>query len=106
MSKDYIIEAIINAIHLRLPFYRIWIDGELMCERTFWPNAQQFNIHEIMYVSLAAGQHTYKFEPIDPTLGKVWTESIEVRVAEDNRTLLTHGMHKIEDTTQEFTFRV
>ena len=74
MTEDYKIELDLKAIWIKIPRYRIWTDGELMLERTYWPDPDQFYITENMIVSLNQGKHEIILERIDPNEGKVWVE--------------------------------
>lgn len=52
------------------PVYRLWLDNELMCERTFWPDGSMLYIDETCYVDLEPGNHRAIFEIIGTGNGR------------------------------------
>ena len=45
--------------------YRIYVDDELLTERTYlWRNSDQF-VQENIVISVAPGDHQFKLEPVD-----------------------------------------
>lgn len=107
MSKDYRIEVKVNAVRVRLPVYRIWINDELMCERTFWPNPTEFFINETMIVDLKqASENVLKFELVDPALGKVWMEHVKITDIELDWQCQEHKITQLRSTTQELKFTI
>lgn len=105
--KDYVIQATINAIHSHTPSYRIWIDGELMCERTFWPDPRLYLIRETMHVLLDYTTHAYRFELTNPTHGIAWTHDITIIDEKSNQKLLYHKMKSLVDNNyQELKFTI
>lgn len=46
--------------------YRIYIDDELLTERTYhWRNTDQF-VQENIVIAVPAGQHEFRLESVDP----------------------------------------
>lgn len=106
MTKDYKIEIRVNAVHIRLPIYRIWLDDELMCERTFWPNPDRFFINESMVVALSPGQAKLRFELVDPALGSAWMERVSITDIQNNHMIQDHGIGRMKNNEQELLFSV
>lgn len=106
MTKDYKIEVRVNAVHIRLPIYRIWLDEELMCERTFWPNPERFFINETLMVALPPGPYKLRFELVDPALGSAWMERVAITDIEKEHTVQDHGIGRIKNNEQELLFTV
>lgn len=78
MAKEYKLEADISARWIGIPVYRLWVDGELMCERSFWPNPDKHIIRETMMVELEDGQHEMVLESVDASLGSTWMDKLLV----------------------------
>lgn len=47
-----------------VPRYRLYLDGELMCERDFGWHGWEICIFELMYVNLEQGNHTLTIEQV------------------------------------------
>lgn len=100
------IKAEIHALWVKMPIYRLRVDGELMCERTFWPNPEKLYIEENIIVELSSGKHKIVLEQVDPTLGKVWINHAKIIDVE------TDTVHEITprdidfDKLQEIAFSV
>ena len=91
-----------NAVHVRLPIYRVWLDEELMCERTFWPNPERHFIIETMIVELEdGGRSKLRFELVDPTLGKAWMERVVITDVEREQMVQDHGIGRMKGNEQE-----
>ena len=106
MTKEYLIQADVHAIWIKIPIYRVWINGELMCERTYWPNPEKLYIQENMIVELSPGTHKVELEQVDPTLGKIWIDKIIVTDIEiDSGQQVTPGIIDYAKV-QEITFSV
>lgn len=78
MADRYYINALLECQPGRMPIYRVWVDNELMCERTFWLDSSKFYIDEMIYVELDAGNHAIKLELVDPSLGRVWIKRMVI----------------------------
>lgn len=60
------------------PRYRIYVDSDLMTERTFvWDTNEQY-IEERVIVAAPIGQHTLRVENVDPELGTFTIEHLRV----------------------------
>jgi hypothetical protein len=58
------------------PRYRVYVDQDLLTERTFiWPSGKQY-IQEHLVVHLQPGQHTVRIENVDPDLGIITTKNL------------------------------
>ena len=76
MVKEYKLEADISSKWIGIPIYRLWVDGELMCERSFWPNPDKHVIRETVVLALTEGDHMLKLEQVDASLGKSWVKKL------------------------------
>jgi hypothetical protein len=77
------------------PIYRIYIDNEMMVERTFgWPSYQNY-ITEHMYCDLVTGVHTLSLENLDPT-SRFELEYFTVDKTAVNKNLLKTNGARIE----------
>ena len=76
---DMSLEVDIKARWQGIPSYRIWVDNELMCERSFWVDPETFIIREMIYVVLEPGDHILRLEQIDQSMGKVWMDRVIIR---------------------------
>jgi len=88
MAKEYKLEADISARWIGIPVYRLWVDGELMCERSFWPNPDKQIIRETVIVALDQGDHMMKLEQVDASLGKSWVKKLLVTDLEEGTSAL------------------
>lgn len=60
------------------PSYRIYVDNDLITERTFsWPGFQIF-IRENVIVNLEPGKHSVRIENLDPTISKFEIKNVKV----------------------------
>ena len=60
------------------PRYRVYVDNDLLTERTFiWPGYQNF-VRENIHVNLNPGQHELKIVNVDPRFGKFEARNIIV----------------------------
>ena len=101
MIKDYQIQILVNATHIRHPIYRIWIDNELMCERTFWPDPLKFYINETLIVALNKGEQiALRFESVNSTLGNAWMERVIVTDVEQGQMTHDYGFNQTNDSEQ------
>jgi hypothetical protein len=92
MAKDYKLEADIASKWIGIPVYRLWIDGELICERSFWPNPDKHIIRETVIVALEDGQHEMILEQVDASLGSTWADKLLVTDLSDHTSrLFTYG---------------
>lgn len=105
------IEITINAdIRARwingMPSYRLWVDHELICERTFWPNPSKYCIKENFTVAVKQGKHKLILEQINLDYGTVIMNSVSINKLENN----TETFHKIAadefNKNQTLTFSV
>lgn len=77
------------------PIYRIYVDGEMLVERTFgWPSYQNY-ITEHMYCDLATGVHTLWLENLD-SRSRFELEHFRVDQLPVNKNLLKTNGAKIE----------
>ena len=77
------------------PIYRIYVDGELLVERTFgWPSYQNY-ITEHMYCDLDTGVHTLWLENLD-SRSRFELEYFKVDQLPVNKNLLKTNGAKIE----------
>lgn len=77
------------------PIYRIYIDDEMLVERTFgWPSYQNY-ITEHMYCDLDTGVHTLKLENLDSN-SRFELECFTIDKAVVNKNLLKTNGAKIE----------
>ena len=77
------------------PIYRIYVDGEMLVERTFgWPSYQNY-ITEHMYCDLASGVHTLCLENLD-CRSRFELEQFQVNSLPVNKNLLKTNDTKIE----------
>jgi hypothetical protein len=77
------------------PIYRIYVDNEMMVERTFgWPSYQNY-ITEHMYCDLVTGVHTLSLENLDPT-SRFELEYFTVDKTAVNKNLLKTNGARIE----------
>lgn len=107
MSKDYQIQILINAIHISHPVYRIWIDKELMCERTFWPDPQKYLINETLIVALEKDQQIIlQFELVDSTLGNAWMERVIITDAEQGQMTHDYGFETMSGNKQNLSITI
>ena len=101
MTKDYQIQIAINATHIRYPVYRIWIDQELMCERTFWPDPQKFFINETLILALDEGEQiNLQLELVDSSMGNVWMERVIITDVEQGQMTHDYGLGPMKDNKQ------
>lgn len=104
MAKEYKLEADISATWIGIPVYRLWVDGELMCERSFWPNPDKHIIRETMVVLLEQGEHEMMLEQVDASLGNTTLEQLMTTDLEAETSSLLkpdpdHGLlHKVKFT--------
>lgn len=84
MLKEITIEADVYAVWEKLPIYRIWVDDELMCERTFWIDPQKYFIREAIHVEIEPGPHALTIEQVDQRLGKVFIKKLKI-IDEQNK---------------------
>ena len=105
MPKQLNIKADIKAVWMKLPIYRIWIDDELMCERTFWLNPDEFLIQEDIFVEVDEGQHQLILESVDPNLGKVWMDKVSITDTSSNATHDVKPHDPRFDRFQKITFQ-
>jgi len=92
MAKEYKLEADISAVWIGIPAYRIWVDGELMCERSFWPDPDKNIIRETVVLALEDGEHEMVLEQVDAGLGSSWVDKILITDLADNTSrLFTYG---------------
>ena len=92
MAKEYKLEADISSKWIGIPIYRLWLDGELICERSFWPNPDKHIIRETVIVELEDGQHEMILEQVDASLGSSWADKLLVTDLSDNTSrLFTYG---------------
>lgn len=61
------------------PVYRLWIDYELMCERTFWPDAAMFYIDETVIINLDREPHLAIFELVGIIPGKCEVKMLTIK---------------------------
>jgi hypothetical protein len=106
MLKEYVIIADINALWIKMPIYRLRVDEELMCERTFWINPEKLYIEENIIVELDSGKHTLVLEQVDPTLGKVWIKKAKIIDVETDTAQEITPRNIDFDKLQEITFSV
>ena len=100
MVRDYVIEAHVYALVDHLPVYRLWVDGELMCERTYWIDANTHFIKEQIIVELEDSlPHTLELERVTGTL---WIGMVSIIDVEHGRTIQEH----ILGETNTLTFRL
>lgn len=60
------------------PRYRVYVDNDLLTERTFtWPGYQNF-IKEHIHVMLSPGQHQVTVTNVDPRFGNFEAKNITV----------------------------
>lgn len=58
------------------PRYRLYVDQDLITERTFtWVSGKQY-IHEHIVVNVQPGQHSIRIENVDPDLGIITTKNL------------------------------
>ena len=58
------------------PRYRVYVDQDLLTERTFiWDSGKQY-IEEHLIVNLKPGQHRIRIENVDPDLGIITTKNL------------------------------
>ena len=77
------------------PIYRIYVDNEMLVERTFgWPSYQNY-ITEHMYCSLDTGVHTLSLENLDST-SRFELDHFTVDKNPVNKTLLKTNGSKVE----------
>jgi len=92
MVKEYKLEADISSKWIGIPVYRLWVNGELMCERSFWPNPDKHVIRETVIVGLDSGQHEMVLENVDASLGHSWIKQLLVKDMEAGTSaLFTYG---------------
>jgi hypothetical protein len=58
------------------PRYRIYVDEDLITERTFVWNSDNQYIEEHVIIDAPIGQHTLRVENVDPSLGTFTVENI------------------------------
>ena len=68
------------------PTYRLWMDNELMCERTFWPDAASLYIDETCYVDIEPGNHRAIFELIGSNSGRCEVIKVMLNNMENGKT--------------------
>lgn len=77
------------------PIYRIYVDGEMLVERTFgWPSYQNY-IREHMYCDLDTGVHTLCLENLDPN-SRFELEYFTIDTTPVNKNLLKSNGSRIE----------
>lgn len=60
------------------PRYRVYVDQDLLTERTFtWPSGKQY-VEEHLVVHLQPGQHKIRIENVDPDLGIITTKNLKL----------------------------
>ena len=101
-NKNIYIEADVYATWIEEPIYRIWINGELICERTFWPNPNELYIREMISVELPTGDHHLSLEQLDLTRGRIWINELritDVAAKTSSVTLLSQHNGRFQDIT-------
>lgn len=82
------------------PVYRIYVDNELMTERTFgWPSYQNY-ITEHIYCDLDTGVHTLSLENLDTNC------RFELKQFSVDQNLVNKNLLKTHGTTVEWRFVV
>lgn len=104
--KDYFIDIDMHAVWKKLPVYRIWVNNELMCERTFWPNPETYVIRERLTLGLEPGEYKLTIEQVDPSLGKVWAKHIQIIDVDEDRMIQDHVPGDLDENKQVLTFTV
>ena len=79
----------------RAPTYRIYVNNEMLTERTFGYTSYQFYIREHMYCNLDTGVHTLRLENLDTT-SRFELESFTVDDDQVNSNLKTTFENNIE----------
>lgn len=96
MTTDINIEIDVRARWINgIPAYRIWVDDELICERSFWPNPEKFLIRENFVVKVEQGKHELKLEQIDTQSGMVIMHKVDI-VNLENKTASAHRLSQQE----------
>jgi len=83
------------SINGNCPAYRLYVNGEMLAERTFgWPPYQIY-LTEHMYCNLHTGVHTLRLENLDSE-GKFELDNFFVNKNQVNKNLLKVNENKIE----------
>jgi len=69
MVREYALAFMVEAEPNGRPVYRIWVDGELLCEREFWLDPNEFYISEQTVLDLEEGRHIAKLELVNNSTG-------------------------------------
>ena len=77
-TKEYGITMMIEGEPGGKPVYRIWVDDELLCERTFWPDPTIFYISEHTVLELTEGRHTARLELVIHSTGTCSAKKIKI----------------------------
>lgn len=85
-TKEYALAFLIEAEPGGRPVYRIWVDNELMCERTFWMDAATNYISEQTVVELEEGRHFARLELVTHSTGTCCARKIKVTDLLNNST--------------------
>ena len=104
MAKFYHLEIRIENDHGHHPDYRLWIDGELMCERTFWLEGDKFYIDENCAVKLTEGKHRAILELLRRKPGRcqvlrLIVNDIETKTNAIFKPQAVDGRHQVIDFT-------
>lgn len=60
------------------PRYRIYVDNDLITERSFtWESVKQY-VEEHIIVNVHPGQHTIRIENVDPDLGIITAKNLRL----------------------------
>lgn len=77
------------------PVYRIYVNDEMLIERTFsWPSHQNY-IKEQLFCNLDTGVHTFKLENLDST-GNFEVKNLKINDILVDKNLLRRSENNIE----------
>lgn len=86
MVREYSLTFTVEAEPNGRPVYRIWVDDELMCEREFWLDPNEFYINEQTVLDLEEGRHVAKLELVNHCIGSCSAKKLRITNLTTNST--------------------
>lgn len=98
------LDVICHKLAKQDPVYRLYLDGVLVVERKFWPEAPIYRIQEHLTLVDDDRQHSIKIENVYPHLGDVTMYEIQFVDGDDNEKIDVYST--FEPKCEEFVFKL